>query len=136
MPRWLVIAVAVLIVGLGASAGTAVRLVHERDVARASAADLRTRLAGKIYELDISDSLLTRYRMLSSRGHETIDALHTQVAWDKSHLLDCWTVIVRSIDRPRLREIFGGSIGYLAHAARHGATVAHFTRRCAADAVP
>jgi hypothetical protein len=136
MARWLVVAAGAVIIALGVSAGTALRLATERDAARAAAVELRQRLDRISVTLDISDTLLARYRRLTSRGNETIDALHTQVDWDKSHLLDCWTVIVRTVDPSRLRDIFGSWPAYLVRAARDGATVAHFTRRCASDAVP
>jgi hypothetical protein len=35
-----------------------------------------------------------------------------------------------------MKEVFGRPLGYLADAARHGGVLAHYVRRCAADAVP
>jgi hypothetical protein len=136
MTRWAVVATAVLMIALGSVAGTAVRVAHERDDARASAVAFRQRLEQNASALRISNTLVSRYRRLTARGEETIRALRTQVDWDKSHLLDCWTVIVRAIDRTHLRDIFGAAPGYLIHAARVGGTLEHFTRRCASDAVP
>jgi hypothetical protein len=35
-----------------------------------------------------------------------------------------------------MKEVFGRPLGYLADAARDGGVLAHYVRRCAADAVP
>jgi PASTA domain len=66
-----------------------------------------------------------------------VQGLHRQIDWDKSHLLDCWTALVRILDRPRLDAIFGTpNNGYLIRSAETGRGVAYYVRRCASDAVP
>jgi hypothetical protein len=77
-----------------------------------------------------------RYQRLADHRRDVVDGLRDQVDWDKSHLLDCWTALVRVVPSPAMRRIFGGPMGYLADAARDGGVLAHYVRRCASDAVP
>jgi hypothetical protein len=77
-----------------------------------------------------------RYERLASHRQDVVDGLRGQVDRDKSHLLDRWTALVRVVPSSKMKDVFGRPMGYLADAARDGGVLAHYVRRCAADAVP
>lgn len=71
-----------------------------------------------------------------------IRALRGQIDWDKSHLLDCWTALVRVLPRTggpnSLQSILRAIPGELRtsiRSARAGGTLAHYARNCESDAV-
>jgi hypothetical protein len=91
-------------------------------------------VAGEL--LDVTRESRARYRRLSAHQQEVLHGWRKQVDWDKAHLLDCWTALVRAVPSPHMRVIFGQPLGYLAEAARDGGVLARYVRRCASDAVP
>lgn len=100
-------------------------LATERDASRAQARSLRSQLA---YDRGQSAYFETLASSLDAR----VSALQRSVAWDKAHLLDCWTVIVRKVPA-----------GEMPHSARNARPAALLNRplrreigRCASDAVP
>jgi hypothetical protein len=61
-----------------------------------------------------------------------IQGLQGQVAWDKSHLLDCWTVIAREVPPATMPD----SLEPLRQAARPTGSTAGLITGCASDALP
>jgi hypothetical protein len=61
-----------------------------------------------------------------------IQGLQGQVGWDKSHLLDCWTVIAREVPPATMPD----SLEPLRQAARPTGSTARLITRCVSDAVP
>jgi hypothetical protein len=121
--RWIVLGVVVLLVcALGLAALEMSRLRDQRDTARWA-------LVASNAALSISDRSLESTRKAAERRLEIVRGLRDQVEWDKSHLLDCWTAIVRTLPGRHLRVIFGSPLGYLADAARDGGVLAHYVRR-------
>lgn len=120
--RVAIVLLAVTAVALGVVAS---HLASERDAARMQAGSLESDLA----------SIRAQSAYFSRRAFSldaSVGGLQRQVTWDKTHLADCWAVIVGVIParamappaRQRRRAAFtAGSIG--------GNTV-----RCATDAVP
>ena len=128
-----------LVVALALVALTVVEVIHlraERDAARAALARTSTSVLTSNERLGLMTESRARYQRLADHRRDVVDGLRDQVDWDKSHLLDCWTALVRVVPSPTMRRIFGGPLGYLADAARDGGVLAHYVRRCAADAVP
>jgi len=121
--------VVLLVCALVAAAIQVDRLRDERDAARFA-------VVAANESLSTSNDALLLTRKSSSRRLEIVRGLRGQVEWDKSHLLDCWTALVRVVPGTKMKAIFGRPLGYLAEAARDGGVLAHYVRRCAADAVP
>jgi hypothetical protein len=132
--RALALVVALALVALALA--ELIRLRAERDDARAALASVSSSVLTSKERLDLMTESRARYQRLADHRRDVVDGLRDQVDWDKSHLLDCWTAIVRVVPSPTMRRIFGGPLGYLADAARDGGVLAHYVRRCAADAVP
>ena len=61
-----------------------------------------------------------------------VQGLQGQIGWDKSHLLDCWTVIARVVPPATMPD----SLEPLRQAARPTGSTAGLITRCASDAVP
>lgn len=61
-----------------------------------------------------------------------LEGLQQQVVWDKSHLLDCWTVIARVVPRGTMPS----SLEPLRHAARPTGSLSRWITSCASDALP
>jgi len=133
-----VIAVAfvVLLVSVTAGAVELSRLRAERNDARADLGVANVSLATANARLDVMTGSRARYERLANHRLEVVHGLRGQVDRDKSHLLDCWTALVRVVPSNTMKEVFGRPLGYLADAARDGGVLAHYVRRCAADAVP
>jgi hypothetical protein len=112
------------------------RLRAERDEARAALGAANSSLMVTNARLGVERQLRDRYTRLANHRRDVVGGLRDQVDWDKSHLLDCWTGLVRVVPSGTMTRIFGRPLGYLAEAARDGGVVAHYVRRCAADAVP
>ena len=128
-----------LVVALALVALAVAELIHvraERDDARAALASMSTSVLTSKERLDLMTESRARYERLADHRRDVVDGLRDQVDWDKSHLLDCWTALVRVVPSPTMGRIFGAPLGYLADAARDGGVLAHYVRRCAADAVP
>ena len=122
---------AVFLVLIGAAFAT-LRMRSERNDAKARAtrlqagvALLRSQLKGTHITVDVLN------QQIDSRD-QTIEGLQGQVGWDKSHLLDCWTAIVRIVPRDSLPPTVRTSVW----AARSGESLSHYIYNCATDAVP
>jgi hypothetical protein len=116
-----IVAIAVSAVSAVATV-SAVRMEHERDAATAALATARHQV--------VTEAAASR--VATRKEAATVHALHSQVEWDKSHLLDCWTAITRVMPRsgvpPRERYAIG--------AARSGRTLGYYIASCGSDAVP
>jgi PASTA domain len=71
-----------------------------------------------------------------------VRALRGQIDWDKSHLLDCWTALVRLLPRTggpnnlhSILRTIPGELRTSIRSARTGRTLAHYVRNCESDAV-
>ena len=129
-----VVSVIVLVSLIGLSV-TAHQAMYERDVARAEVDRVQARVGSLMTE---RDAVVAAAQAVADRRRAAVDLVHGlrgQVEWDKDHLLDCWTVIVNTVQRSRLLQIFGNLDG-LVRAAKEGEPLDHYVRRCAADAVP
>jgi hypothetical protein len=113
-----------------------IHLRGQRDDARTALARASSSVSTSNERLGLMTESRARYQRLADHRREVVDGLRDQVDWDKSHLLDCWTALVRVVPSPAMRRIFGGPMGYLADAARDGGVLAQYVRRCASDAVP
>jgi hypothetical protein len=65
-----------------------------------------------------------------------VQGLGGQVNWDKAHLLDCWTAIVRTLSPAELKQIFRVSnlSGVGTDVATSG-SLGHYVRLCRSDAL-
>ena len=132
-------AVVVAVLALVAStvvAAEAGRVRDERDEARLALASASQSAMVAAEVLGQTTQSRSMYKRLSAHRGEVVRGLREQVEWDKSHLLDCWTALVRVIPPRTMHTIFGTPLGYLGDAARDGGVLAHYVRRCASDAVP
>lgn len=132
----LAVTVVVLTAGVAIAADEVVRLREERDDARVALAGADHSVLTTNERLHVMSESRARNRRLADQRRDVVDGLRDQVDWDKSHLLDCWTALVRVVPPTTMHKIFGRPLGYLADAARDGGVLAHYVRRCAADAVP
>jgi len=90
----------------------------ERDAARARVTGLQ--------------ATITLLRRQIDSATKSIGELHGQVEWDKSHLLDCWTAIVRALPEDTIPADARTSMW----AVRSGYPLDHYVSSCASDAVP
>ena len=117
----------VLLASVFASLVVANRARQERDLARAEVAKTRQE----------AQALQKANSTLRATNKQLNDAYQGQVGLDKSHLLDCWSVIVRLLPRTgpgnnSMRSIFGTSdLSSLIGIARTRFGLPHYVRRCA-----
>jgi hypothetical protein len=130
------IALVVTLALVGLAVVEVIHLRAERDDARAALAMASSSVLTSNERLDLMTESRARYERLADHRRDVVDGLRDQADWDKSHLLDCWTALVRVVPSPTMKRIFGRPMGYLADAARDGGVLTHYVRRCAADAVP
>jgi hypothetical protein len=71
------------------------------------------------------------YTSVSAHRGRTIRGLEKQVNFDRAHLIDCWTALVRIVPAERMASIFGQPPGYLGQPTRDGGLFANFVRLCA-----
>jgi hypothetical protein len=138
-----VVAVVVLMVlGLIVASGLLLeRLRADRDAAQSAANEAQRLVAESSRRLAFAVRVNNSYRRSDGSQREVIQALRSQIRWDKSHLLDCWTAIVEVLarhgGRGRLMDIFGpDEVTNLTRSARTGHSLAFYIQRCASDAVP
>jgi hypothetical protein len=138
LPLLLLGVVLILVGTLVASLVTADRLRDERDAARTSLVGVRRQLSSRAADLRFANHLTESYQQSDEQQRVIIRGLRSQIEWDKSHLLDCWTALVRVLPRARLERIFPTAEGTWdpVAAARRGGSLRRYIGRCASDAVP
>lgn len=104
----------------------------DRDSARSELAATRRSLLVTTERLDVTTDLRDVYERTSAQRGRTIRQMQHQMNSDRSHLIDCWTALVRIVPPERMASIFGQPPGYLGQPTRHGGVFANFVRRCAA----
>ena len=114
-----------IVFGLG---GSALQFRAQRDGARTEAGRLRASVANSNREID---SL--RLSADNSGLVDQIAGLDAQVAYDKSHLLDCWVIIQRIAPPDLLTRALATYPVPPEHTARSTRTLVD---RCASDALP
>ena len=131
--RTLLAAVLLMLSGLLiAAVVVAAHMRSEREREEARVTHLQASIVQLNRRLRISDQIIGSLQREIDAGNKMVDGLRSQIDWDKSHLLDCWTAIARGVPI----ESIPVSLRSLVGAARSGATLSNFITSCASDAVP
>jgi hypothetical protein len=106
---WIVaLAVGVLLLAVGSvSIYGVTRLRDDRDKARSELVDARQSLGIQVAQLNAATELRDVYERVSAHRGRTIRGLEKQVNFDRAHLIDCWTALVRIVPAERMASIFG-----------------------------
>jgi hypothetical protein len=105
---------------------------HDRDSARLELAAARQSLLVTTERLNVTSDLKDVYKRSSANRGRTLRQMQHQMNSDRSHMIDCWTALVRIVPREKMVSIFGQPPGYLGQPQRHRGIFANFVRRCAA----
>jgi len=121
-----------LAVGVAAMLFEIGKIRDDRDSARLELAAAQRSLIVTTEQLDVATEVRDAYERSAAHLRWTIDAMQQQMNSDRSHLIDCWTALVRTVPSETMASIFGRPPGYLGQPTRHGGVLANFVRSCAA----
>ena len=108
------------------------KIRDDRDSARLELAAAQRSLIVTTEQLDVATEVRDAYERSAAHLRRTIHAMQHQMNTDRSHLIDCWTALVKIVPPERMAVIFGRPPGYLGQPTRHGGVFANFVRSCAA----